>query len=161
MVQVNVDKSKAVKIVTRLGESFNLNIIVRNRDGSDYDFTNHTVTFELFIGPSHRTAEVVFSDASGLTLTNGLIALEKTAAQMAAFRLDKYRPYLWVTFPNGHKKLWFNGEFVVNKESYDAPETEDIELIIESVSDTIFLTVQGGRNWNDDEVWDDLQRWNE
>lgn len=142
MADIVIDKSRNKKIITRHGASFALNILVKNNDGSSYDFTGHTVTFEIFRGPSDRSAELIFSTGSGLTLSIGLIALSKTLTQMAALRLKSYVYYLWVTFPDGTKKLWLNGQFSINKEEYDAPSSSPETITVTTASDTLSITVE-------------------
>lgn len=140
MTEVSADISKLLKIIARYGDTFNLSINVNNLDGSAYDFTGHTVTLDVY-NPADREPCLSFSYGEGLTLSSGLISLEKTVSEMNPLRRGERIYFLRVTFPDSSKKLWLNGPFVTNEGIFTGSDNAEATISIGSQGDVITVTV--------------------
>jgi hypothetical protein len=144
MNEVSADISKLLKITSRRGDTFNMDINVNNMDGSPYDFTGHTVTLDVFTSAADQSANLSFASGSGLTLSTGQITLLKTVSEMNPLRRGDRLYFLRVTFPDGYKKLWLNGPFVVNEGVYNSTgSNNEATLTIRSGGDVVNISVGG------------------
>lgn len=141
MSEVFTDISKYLKITSRRGDTFNLEVNVNSANGSAYDFTDHVVTWEVYTGAGDRSANLSFASGSGLTLSTGLISLTKSIADMSPLRRGARIHFLRVTFPDGSKKLWVNGDWVVNEGTFGGSDNNAATLTINSSGDVVELTV--------------------
>lgn len=118
MAEVVLDGSAYLKIVYRRGDSFILYFPAYNADGSVYDFTGHTVTFDICSAPSVTSSNLSFSTGSGLSLSTGLITLTKSYSLMNVLRRGNWWVYMTVTYPDGTRSLWVNGQLIINEGNY-------------------------------------------
>lgn len=118
MAEVVLDGSAYLKIVYRRGDSFVLYFPSYNADGSVYDFTDHTVTFDICSAPSVTASNLSFSSGNGLSISGNLITLTKSYSLMNVLRRGNWWVYMTVTYPDGTRSLWANGSLIINEGIY-------------------------------------------
>jgi hypothetical protein len=118
MADVVLDGSAYLKIVYRRGDTFALYFPVTNADGSVYDLTGHTVTFDICSAPSVTASNLSFNTGNGLTLSTGLVTLSKSYSLMNVLRRGQWWVYMTVTYPDGTRTLWVNGQLIINEGIY-------------------------------------------
>lgn len=110
---VSTDISQTLNIKARRRDTFSLSINVTDANGNNFDFTTHTASMNVMDAPGGTTILSFATGGSGITLTDGNIALLKSAAAMN-IAADEYVYDLQVTYPDASVKTWFKGSFTVN-----------------------------------------------
>jgi hypothetical protein len=136
---ISEDISVARKIISRKGDSFALDFTVKNADETPYDFTDHIVILDVYKSEVHPNPLLSFVIGSGITLSSGLISLSKSADLMYVLKGNLIY-FLRVTFPNGTKKTWLQGPWIVNGGVYYGNNEEDQN----PDNPIIYITVTGG-----------------
>lgn len=145
MADVVLDGSAFLKIIYRRGDTFTLYFPVYNADGSVYDLTDHTVTFDICSARSVGASNLSFSAGNGLTLSTGLITLNKSYSLMNVLRRGEWFVYMTVTYPDGTRSLWVNGQLIINEGNYIPDGTtvayigDSVAISVTTYSDLTFL----------------------
>lgn len=150
---IYIDNARRRDIICRKGATFTKTFLVTNVNGTDYDFTDKTVTLEVY-SPVGTTTVLNFATGSGLTLVTGEIQLLKTAAQMAVVRRRDYLYQLWITHASGVKEMWLNGYFVVNESVSDAPEDSTDSITINTGGSQVEISVTSAATVSDVPLFD-------
>ena len=114
-MKVNTDISQTLNITCRRRDTFSLNINVTDADDDDFDFTTHTGKMEVRDEAGGTVLLTLQTGGSGITLTDGLIALLKDAATMN-IAAGEYVYDLQVIYPDASVKTWFRGTFTVSED---------------------------------------------
>lgn len=140
MNTININIDIRLDIIARKGENFSKTIIVKNENGSNYDFTGHTVTLECYRNESEPTPDLIFNTANGLTLAAGQIILSKTSAAMS-LQAREFIYFLKVTDSFGVKKVWLNGLFFLHAGLLTNNNSETTTLTINTSGSPLTLTL--------------------
>jgi len=113
-MEVSAEVVQTLNIRAKRRDTFELNVSVTDSDGADFDFTTHTALMHVRDAASEDgTLLVTLTTAdSSITLTDGTIALLKSAAGMDV-EAGEYFYDLQITYPDGSVKTWLEGGFTV------------------------------------------------
>lgn len=136
----------------RRGDTFTWTIAVKNADGSNYSFTNHTATCEAFGGPADTQKNFDFD----IELTSGQILIEMSAEDSAMIRRGALIYFLKVVNTEG-KSTWLNGRITVNEGLFDGV-VETSEIVINAASTSITLSVGAqGTGGSSSVTWEEVE----
>lgn len=142
MIDISLDKSRAVRIKARVWESSVPKVFTfKNADGSAHDITSYD--FKLYLQKQANSQSKLFtlSVGSGLTIQGGgnnqlLIKVTAEQATQAA------TTYFWRLFSVTEDHTWLNGPWeFYNGESDNDPE--ETSIVINPNGDNITIVVQG------------------
>jgi len=107
---ISVDVSERIDLRSRAGESFNLQIVLTNTDGSAFDLSSYTLTFEVL--DSANTVVLSAATGTGLAISGNEIAIDKSAADMSALAANNYS-YRLKAVNGTYEKTWVDGQFML------------------------------------------------
>lgn len=130
---INLDRSRKLPIRLRRGQSIDKTILVKNSDGSDFDFTGYSADMLVYNSFNSHSEEFEIV----VTLSTGAIRL--THAAITRKRED-FIYLFWVTDPTGYRQLWLNGPLTLLNREWDAEDGEDT-ITISPDGDSVVLTI--------------------
>mgnify|MGYP006140251951 FL=1 len=119
---VNLDISKRVDIVCRKGNTFNLELLIKDALGVVIDVTTPTVyTFKMEVRETDTSAATIIdTSAAGFTITGtnlGVVEITTTAAIMAAINAGLFVYDFQATKASDSSvQTWLYGTFRVNED---------------------------------------------
>tara|TARA_R110000796_G_scaffold101954_1_gene210756 strand:- start:1167 stop:1547 length:381 start_codon:yes stop_codon:yes gene_type:complete len=119
---VNLDISKRVDIVCRKGNTFNLELLIKDALGVVIDVSTPTVyTFKMEVRETDTSAATIIdTSAAGFTITGtnlGVVEITTTAAIMAAVNAGLFVYDLQATKASDSSvQTWLYGTFRVNED---------------------------------------------
>lgn len=132
MRELSLDISRRLDIRARKNQAIDKTLVVKNPDGSNFDFTGYTATMEVFTGPSDTVPNITFT----VTLASGELRI-----QLAANKIKRDSTYIYFLKLNGI--LWLNGRFIINEGLYEQGESTET-LVINSEGTPITITISAG-----------------
>lgn len=142
MIDISLDKSKAVRIKARVWESSVPKVFVfTNADGSAHDITSYD--FKLYVQKQANSQQKLFtlSVGSGLTIQgvgNNELLIEVTAGQAT----QAATTYFWRLFSVTEDHTWLNGPWEFYNGESDAV-IDETPIVISTSGDTVIIEVQG------------------
>tara|TARA_R110000803_G_scaffold17299_5_gene46758 strand:+ start:515 stop:895 length:381 start_codon:yes stop_codon:yes gene_type:complete len=119
---VNLDISKRVDITCRKGDSFSLELFIKDSAGVAIDVTTPTVySFKMEVRETDTSAGATLdTSAAGFVITGtiaGLVNITSTAAIMATVEAGTYVYDLQATLASDSSvQTWFYGIFKINED---------------------------------------------
>lgn len=115
---VNLDISTRLDITCRKGDTFSLDVTVKDAAGVAVDVSTSAYTFNMEVRASDTDAATVIasSDFGYTGDANGSLVITATAAVMAAIASGMYVYDIQATSAVPTVQTWFHGLFIVNED---------------------------------------------
>lgn len=142
MIDISIDKSRAVRIKARVNEASVPQVFTfRNEDGTPHDISSYD--FKIFVQKRANSNVKLFtlSIGSGLTVQgvdNNQLLIETTQAQASQVA----DTYFWRLYSAGEDHTWLNGPWEFHNGEFDSVTDEDEITIVENGS-SVTITISG------------------
>lgn len=134
---IDLARQKKIPFRTNRGQVINHTILVKNEDGSNYDFGGHTAEMYAYNSFSKTTTpEYTIT----VTLSSGEMHFSHSAINILREELV-YQ--LWITNATAYRQVWLNGPFLILNREWNHEDTQDT-IVISPDGDEITLVVSAG-----------------
>lgn len=134
---IDLARQKKIPFRTNRGQRIDRTIIVKNEDGGNYDFSEHTAEMYVYNSFSKTTTpEYTIT----VTLSSGEMRFTHDAINILREELV-YQ--LWITDASAYRQVWLNGPFLILNREWNYEDTEDT-IFISPDGDEITLNVSAG-----------------
>lgn len=153
MIDISLDKSRAVRIKARVNESSVPQVFVfTNADGSAHDISSYD--FSLIVQKRANSSVKLFTLTIGNGLTvqgsgNNELLIEVTSAR-ATQTADTY---FWRLYSSDEDHTWLNGPWQFHNGEHDAV-VEETPIIIKANGDEIIIEVVSGSSFSGNITFD-------
>jgi hypothetical protein len=132
---IDLARQRKLPIRVNRGEDIDFTLLVKNTDGSDYDFDGYSAELLAYNSFSKTTTPEFTVDVE---LATGSMRFTREA--LTSKREDfVYR--LWVTDSEGKRKVWTNGDFLILNREWDQADDGAQTLTISPNGDAITLYI--------------------
>lgn len=134
---IDLARQKKIPFRTNRGQRIDHTILVKNEDGSNYDFSGHTAEMYVYNSFSKTTTPEY-------TVTVTLSSGEIHFAHLPISILREELVYqLWITNASAYRQVWLNGPFLILNREWNHEDNTDT-IIISPDGDEITLIVPSG-----------------
>lgn len=134
---IDLARQKKIPFRTNRGQRIDHTILVKNEDGSNYDFSAHTAEMYVYNSFSKTTTPEY-------TVTVTLSSGEMHFAHVPISILREELVYqLWITDATAYRQVWLNGPFLILNREWNHEDGHDT-IIISPDGDEITLIVPSG-----------------